>query len=261
METPLTHRFRIFQSVVQKRSALYIDGLNFYYGALRDGPNKWINLDALASKLLPKDEIVHIRYFTAIVNARPDDPRIPVRQETYLRALATLPRISIHRGRFTTRVKTRALADAYEPPCELFDPQFRPQTVFNLMWRDKVRRRTGSTTRVRVIVEEEKGSDVNLGAYLVNDAARNLIDKALVVSNDSDLAEAISLARSFGAEVGILNPHRGATSKHLIENSSFEMPFRRSVLEQTQFPNTIVDSRNREIHKPREWKQTQRPGN
>ncbi len=36
------------------------------------------------------------------------------------------------------------------------------------MWRDKVRRRTDGVTRARVMIEEEKGSDVNLGVHLVN---------------------------------------------------------------------------------------------
>ena len=33
---------------------------------------------------------------------------------------------------------------------------------------------------------EEKGSDVNLAAYLLNDAWMNLFEAAVVVSNDTD---------------------------------------------------------------------------
>ena len=46
-------------------------------------------------------------------------------------------------------------------------------------------------------VFEEKGSDVNLGAHLVYDAcqAGNEYDLALIISNDSDLREAVSLAK------------------------------------------------------------------
>lgn len=242
------------------RTGIYVDALNFYYGALKGGPDKWLDLEAFSKRLLPHDNIVCIRYFTAIVNSRPDDPRIPVRQETYLRALATLQTVSIHRGRFTTRVRTKVLADAFEHFGSLFSPHFRPQFLFSLMWKDKVYRRTDTTTRVRVVVEEEKGSDVNLAAYLVNDAARKNIDKALVISNDSDLTDAIALARNFDIQVGILNPHSGATSKHLRTAASFQLPFRRSILADSQFPVTVLDQRNREIHKPREWRHTQRPG-
>ena len=40
---------------------------------------------------------------------------------------------------------------------------------------------------------EEKGSDVNLATYLVADGFRDLYDTAVVVSNDSDLAEPLKL--------------------------------------------------------------------
>ena len=249
-----------FSLMHELKTGVYIDGLNFYYGALRDTNEKWVDLHRFAQLLVPRDRLVHIRYFTAIVNTRPHDQRVPIRQSTYLRAISTLPLVSIHQGRFISRVKTRVLADAFEPHSELFTPHFRPASIFSLMWHDKVRRRTDSSTRARVIIDEEKGSDVNIGAFLVNDAARRSIDKAIVVSNDSDLTEAIRLARGFDISVGILNPHSSPTSKHLRSAASFEIPFRESVLRRVQLPNTVIDSLGREIHKPREWRQTQRPG-
>lgn len=242
-----------------KRSGVYIDGLNLYHGALKDTPYKWLNPETLVRHLLPLDDIVHIRYFTALVNVRRDDPRIQSRHATYLRALSSSELVTVHRGRFTTRVKSRALADAFEPHNQLFSPRFRPKQLFSMMWADKVRRRTDSVTLARVVIEEEKGSDVNLGAYLVNDAARGLIDKALVISNDSDLTEAIRLAQGFGILVGTVNPHSAPTSRHLRSVASFDIPLRPLALVRSQFPNTVVDSQGREIHKPREWRETQRP--
>lgn len=236
------------------RTGIYIDGLNFYYGALRNTPYKWVDIDRLSSFLVPHDEIVHVRYFTAVVNPRPADARVPIRQSTYLRAIDTLPSVSIHRGRFTSRVKTRILADGCEPHTALFTPHFRPTALYSLMWRDKVRRRTDGSTRVRVVIDEEKGSDVNIGAFLVNDAARHSIDKAILVSNDSDLTEAVRLAREFGISVGILNPHPTPMSKHRRSVASFEIPFRSAILKRAQLPNTVVDSTGREIHRPREWR-------
>jgi hypothetical protein len=37
------------------------------------------NLAALCRRLLPNDEVNQIRYFTALVSARPDDPQEPQR--------------------------------------------------------------------------------------------------------------------------------------------------------------------------------------
>jgi hypothetical protein len=57
---------------------VYIDGFNLYYGALKNTPYKWLHLDALCRRLLPKHRIGRIRYFTAIVSARPNDPSGPI---------------------------------------------------------------------------------------------------------------------------------------------------------------------------------------
>jgi hypothetical protein len=53
---------------------LYIDGFNLYYGCLKGTRYKWLDLDALARTLQPRDDIHRIRYFTARVAARPDNP-------------------------------------------------------------------------------------------------------------------------------------------------------------------------------------------
>ena len=82
------------------RTNVYIDGFNLYYGLLRGSQYKWLNLEALFDSLLPRNQIQSILYFTAKVEARPNDLDLPVRQAAYLRALATLPRVEIHFGTF-----------------------------------------------------------------------------------------------------------------------------------------------------------------
>lgn len=49
---------------------------------------------------------------------------------------------------------------------------------------------------VDIIKTEEKGSDVNLAVHLLNDAWQNVYDCAVVLSNDSDLKEAITLIQT-----------------------------------------------------------------
>jgi len=205
-------------------TGIYIDGLNLYYGSLRKSPSKWLDIEKFGKFIVPSDEIAIIRYFTAIVRARPDDPQIPVRQETYLRALKTRDVVQIHTGRFTSRVQQRALADDAFHYSQLFTPNFRPLFLYSLMWKDKVKRRSEPLT------------------------------KAIVISNDSDLTEAIRLARLFNISVGLLNPHPGPTSKHLKAVASFEIPFRSESLEKCQFPLVVVDKNGREIHKPKAWR-------
>ena len=46
-------------------------------------------------------------------------------------------------------------------------------------------------TLVKVVKNEEKGSDVNLATWLLIDAFDKAFDAAVVITNDSDLAEPI----------------------------------------------------------------------
>jgi hypothetical protein len=54
---------------------------------------------------------------------------------------------------------------------------------------------------------EEKGSDVNVATHLLIDVFDRSIDCAIVVSNDSDLALPIQVARD-KISVGVINPGR-----------------------------------------------------
>jgi len=93
------------------RTNVYVDGFNLYYGAVKGTPYKWLNLEELCKLLLPNEDIHRIRYFTALVSGRPSDPQAPQRQQIYLRALSTLPRVTIHLGRFMAKTKQRPLVN------------------------------------------------------------------------------------------------------------------------------------------------------
>ena len=76
------------------RTNVYIDGFNFYYGALRKTAYRWIDIRRLCEFLLPRNTIADIKYFTALVSARPGDLDQPERQQLFLRALRTVPSAS-----------------------------------------------------------------------------------------------------------------------------------------------------------------------
>ena len=44
---------------------VYVDAFNLYYGSLKGTPYRWLDLGALCARLLSKDQINRIRYFTA----------------------------------------------------------------------------------------------------------------------------------------------------------------------------------------------------
>lgn len=203
---------------------VYIDGFNLYYGALKDTPYRWLNLDALCRRVLPRDDIACIRYFTALVAERPGDPQQPQRQLTYLRALETFPNIEIHYGHFLAH-KVRM-------------PVTKPRLL--------------GTKTVEVIKTEEKGSDVNLASYLLLDAFQRKCDTAIVISNDSDLKTPIEIAeRELGVKVGIVNPHPSARRSRAL-GATFFKQLRKSALAKSQLPNTVEDAKG-EVRKPKTW--------
>jgi uncharacterized LabA/DUF88 family protein len=203
---------------------VYVDGFNLYYGCLRGTPYKWLDLDALCRRLFPRDRINRIRYFTAIVSARPGDPQQPQRQQAYLRALQTIPRLTIHRGRYLTH-PTRMLL-AHPVP--------------------------GGPVTVEVIKTEEKGSDVNLATYMLFDAFRKDCDTAVLISNDSDLKEPIELVqRELGVRVGVVNPHPPGRRSRALQPAFFRQ-IRVKDLLVCQFAPGLRDARG-PIHKPVSW--------
>ena len=84
------------------KTNVYIDGLNLYYRAVRGTQYKWLDIAALLKKMCPQNTICKIKYFTSIVNSRPNDPGQSTRQQIYLRALRTFPNIEIIEGHFLT---------------------------------------------------------------------------------------------------------------------------------------------------------------
>jgi len=206
------------------RTNVYVDGFNLYYGALRKTPYRWLDLNALFKALLPKNEIQEIKYFTALVSARPNDPNQPVRQQLYLRALESFPNISVHLGHFLVHEVSMPLVVA-----------------------------PGEQQRyAKVIKTEEKGSDVNLATHLLHDAHMNRFDVAVVVSNDSDLLGPIKIVRGeLRKRVGILNPQKHP-SRALLPHIDFIKQIRTGVLRVSQLPDQLSDSSGT-FSKPGAW--------
>ena len=207
------------------RTRIYIDGFNLYFGCLKGTPHKWLNPAALCDNLLVRNRVEAVRYFTAAVSARPNDPDQPNRQQTYFRALRTVPRISIHLGHFLTHVVTMPDASAWN---------------------------AGRYVGRQVVKTEEKGSDVNLATFLLMDAFDDLFDCAVIVSNDSDLKEPIAQVRSrFGKTIGILNPQR-RVSGALAPLAHFIKSIRPGAIAAAQFPATMRDGTGT-FSKPARW--------
>lgn len=86
-------------------------------------------------------------------------------------------------------------------------PEFASAEKINALAAQGVNVRGMRPTMVRVLRSEEKGTDVNLAAHLVHDAHRNRFEAAAVISNDSNLKEAVRIVRrEVGKVVGVFTP-------------------------------------------------------
>lgn len=208
------------------RTAIYVDGFNLYYRAVKGTPFKWLDQLALYRSLLrPSNEIHVIRYFTAMISGR-RDAGAPVRQQTYLRALRTHQEVRVHLGRFLVTEKWSAIAG---PPATMLRPA--PVTV-------------------RVVKTEEKGSDVNLGCFLLRDAFLDGFDVAIVVSNDTDLVEPMRMViQELAKPVGLICP-APAPARSLTRVATFLRHLTPARLAAAQFPDQIPGTR---IEKPETW--------
>ncbi len=103
----------------------------------------------------------------------------------------------------------------------------------------------------RVIRTEEKGSDVNLASYLLTDIWRGICDCAVVVTNDSDIAGALDLAKRYNqVRIGLITPAKRHPSWQLKKYADFVKRIRTNALKQSQLPNPIP---NTTIYKPERW--------
>lgn len=285
------------------RILVYVDGFNYYYGVFgshkhgnpRPNREKWVNPGMLAQRISeqiwPNEqdvEIVRLRYCTSQPIYDPRDLGQIQRYQQLMNAIGSLPYASVIQGSFVERTKNARL---YAPShlvsrreSEFFDgPGFGASirsvapddvTAFNRIGNtyepnQKGKLKSGhpstQSTTISVSMREEKGSDVNLAAYLVRDCLREEFDAALVLSNDSDLADAIRIARTeSGKDVWVVSPHfrnRAVVSgnphsrqRTLVDAASGTVVLDVNLLATCQFSDQITDATGKTIaRRPREW--------
>lgn len=208
-----------------KRSVIYIDGFNFYYGALKNSPYKWLNLQTYFERLRQDDDVQKIWYFTARVSGASAS-----RQNSYLDALLTLPKIEIKYGLFKDKTqKCRVIG------CSL------------------------PASQKKYKVPEEKGTDVNIALQMIDDAYQGLCDRIILVSGDSDLVPTINLVKKRHPRIQVsvyipsTNQKRGAACelRNCADKSHTLTP--NNLMAQSQFPLTISTSSTTTINKPNSW--------
>ena len=209
--------------MAENRSIVYVDGFNLYYGALRGGPYKWLDLAKYFSLLRNDDELQHVRYFTAqIVGPTANN------QSSYLLALETLPLVTIYLGKFKSK----------QIHCQV------PGCAYN--------------GNKRFSVPEEKRSDVNIAIHMLHDAYQNQCDRFVLVSGDSDLVPAINMIKAQFPKKQVIvyvpsrSPVRGAAVE-LRSAADKDRSLPLALLKHAQLPAKIADGSGGWIRKPASW--------
>lgn len=256
------------------RTWVYVDGFNLYYGAVKGTPFKWLNPVALARQVLPAGfTIERLKYFTAHASGVAD-PGVPKRQHAYLSALKTLPEIEIFFGRFLAKTIWRPITNFPVAGAQIHCPTLvslprgdhvvdggslhAPATLAVRTYPPKGTPRItptphplGNALITEVHAMEEKGSDVNLAAHLLNDAWKGSFEAAAVFSNDTDLIEPIRMvAKERNRPVCVVCPGRWGMARGLQQVATHTRHIRRAMLASSQFPNAIPGTA---IIKPPRW--------
>ena len=192
------------------KTHVYIDGYNLYYGRLRTTPYKWLDVGALARRVVhaqnPASEVTCIRYFTAPAlakYARRGDASVNA-QSAYHRALDWL-----HMG----------LVDGSKHRQVIYPPGASPprfQIIYgNHSLHDNVSRPRytegvgpSKADQVKVWEVVEKETDVNIALAMYRDVAKGLAEQVVLFSNDSDALPALrALRQDFPSlVVGVVAP-------------------------------------------------------
>lgn len=201
------------------RVGVYVDGFNLYYGAksqLGSTPGwRWLDLRALSSQYArwAGASIHRVVFCTARVND-PADPGMTQRQDFYLHALRQSNSVDvIEEGYYASWAKEAVMTpdrSGTRAPRTLDDP------LGTLSWSPglPVRRNAAGLVLATVRKREEKGSDVNVATHLLTDVLQAQVDGAIVISNDSDLALPVRVARGH-VPVGLINPQSKPLSNAL----------------------------------------------
>lgn len=231
-----------------KKTAIYIDGYNFYYGRLRETGYKWLDVVKLFERIVMiqdcESEVIKINLFTAPALAKfaTHGQASVEAQQKYIRALETLhgERLQVTYGNHS-----------YDKSGTLL-PTFIDGVPFD------------RKNRTRVWKIEEKQTDVNLAISMYRDAAKQRYDQIVICSNDSDAEPAlIAIKEDFPQIIlGVITPvkppseqdrHR-SISQSLAEHAAWT---RRHILdeelESAQLPEK-VPTRKKPILKPEHWK-------
>lgn len=232
----------------QRRTAVYIDGYNLYYGRLRGTSFKWLDLVQLFQTLLAERDqneyLERVNFFTAhaLATFATNGTASVEAQSAYHRALKSM---------YGDRLEITYGTHSFDKSGTLL-PAFVSGQPYD------------RTNRVRVWKIEEKKTDVNLALCMYRDACMGLYDRIILVSNDSDAEPALKAIRqdfphiAIGVVMPIHPPVQGSSvhrrkSGSLANLAQWTLPYiTDDQLLKAQLP-VKIPTKKKPILKPNHW--------
>lgn len=191
---------------------VYVDAYNLYYGMRGHCGRgtagwRWLDVRALATSLCgwQRAYIHRVVYCTARVDPS-DSPSAYTDQDLYLKALREHRAVDvIELGRYVARAKKAPLAtQSSGGGVQVLTPS-GAESWSGIPVHSASASNGAAMLLATVRVREEKGSDVNVATHLLADIFTKEVEAAIVISNDSDLALPLEIARTI-VPVGTVNP-------------------------------------------------------
>lgn len=231
-----------------KKTAVYIDGYNLYYGRLRNTAYKWLDVVALFEALLkvqdPAATVETVKFFTAhaLATFASHGMESVIAQQSYHRALET---------KYGDRFELVYGTHSFDKGGTLL-PSFVPGQPYDRQ------------VRSRVWKLEEKKTDVNIAMSMYRDAVKGPYDQVVICSNDSDAEPVLAALREdfpkliIGVVTPVLPPVLGKASHRGVSTSLAKHAHwtRRYLLDEelalAQLP-PHVPTKKKPIRKPEHW--------
>lgn len=231
-----------------RKTAVYIDGYNLYYGRLRGTSYKWLDVVKLFESLLEQrnqsENLECVKFFTAYALATfatNGDASVEA-QSAYHRAL---------QAKYSNRFELICGTHSFDKGGTLL-PAFVLGQPYDRM------------KRIRVWKLEEKKTDVNLAIAMYRDASKGLYDRIILMSNDSDAEPALKAIRQDFPDIMIgvvmpIHPSEPGKIMHRRASGSLEKQANWTITSLTneqlylaQLP-AIVATKKKAILKPKHW--------
>ena len=231
-----------------RRTAVYVDGYNLYYGRLRGTAFKWLDLVAyFEALLLRRDQnevLTKVNIYTAWAYARfstHGDASVQA-QSAYHRALQHL-----HGERLSITYGSHAMDNSGTLLPTFVEGQAYDRNLRSRVWKI-----------------EEKKTDVNLALGMYRDAAKGMVDRVILVSNDSDTEPVLEAIRQDFAHImiGVVMPRRPVLSSDqpqrrrsgsLAARADWTIEYMVDEHLQAALLPDVVPTRKKPIRKPSHW--------